>query len=217
MDIDLSNKFISYSASNMLLIFSYTFIYIKLQAYFLDINQVRYFILVSPLILAAIFYTDQRIIFYSPKKFIIYHKFSISQDIVFLIHGIILFFAFYLSLSMLKYFYENEIINFRPYIVLMNNWIYFLSFIVIIVTIILVARRRFNLYSYIALYFLMEWALFLRTIEAVKHNSNIDIFFDTYTKLLLINILIWLVVFGFTKILKRIEISHDNHAPPDTS
>jgi len=54
--MELSSKFLSYSVSNALFLFTYVQFLISRMAFFLDIFEVKYFIFVSPFILASIFY-----------------------------------------------------------------------------------------------------------------------------------------------------------------
>lgn len=192
--MNFQNKFFSYGALNTLSLSAYS-IFLNRMIQLKNIYDVNLFLFLSPLLLAATFYCLQRWINKNEYKRLKEYGFYFSSILLWII-----------LLKSLEFLY-NYVTAFRFYLSLFNSELYLYGFIAAILIFYLSAKNKINPFINITASYLIYGILFLKTLNAIKWNNGIEVYYfvNPYIYLMIANITIWIIVWMFFDLLKRHE------------
>ena len=202
--MDLQVKLLSYGALNALSITSFA-IAIDRMIKLKNIYDVNLFLILSPLILASMFYCVYRwIVWLGIKDYIKKKNFYL------LIFYLPLITLWGILLLVLDWLYNNTAII-DSYLGFVGSIIYAFGAICTICIIYFAAKNEIHPLINLSLSFLIYGILFLKTLDSIKGDNGIDtsFFVSPYISLMIANIVIWFMVSFFIDRLGDIEKKND--------
>ena len=193
--MDLQNKFFSYGALNTLSIFAYVSFFLNRMIQLKNIYDVNLFLILSPLILAAMFYCFQR-----------WFNKNICKKELKVIYYSLPIFLWILMLKAFDLLYNNSILI-RSYLNLFSDVIYFIGCVCTVLIFISAAKSILHPIINLILTYLIYGILFLKTLNTINESNGIETFYfvNPYIYLMIANIIIWFAVSCLFDILKRYE------------
>ena len=192
-DLGLPNKYISYSIVNWLnyLIIPLSAASLQSKSFYLNIDYVPIFSLITPITLAIIYYLIRNSLFPAdkdaPKSMLIIDIFIAFSLLV----------CFYIFLYFIVLFRENisqlSVINYFLQFNISSNTFILLTIILLLITLWLVGVKIIRIISYFIVFcFILEGFLFLLVINAIYQiNAEPLDFLNSFSTVIFVYLLIW--------------------------
>jgi len=202
--MDIQVKLLSYGALNALSITSFA-IAIYRMVNFKNIYNVNLFLILSPLILASMFYCAYRWTGWLEKK-----EYIKKKKFYLLTFYLLIIILWIIMLLVLDWLYNNIAII-SSYLGFVGSIIYAFGAICTICIIYSAAKNEIHPVINLNLSILIYGILFLKTLDSIKGDNGIDtsFFVSPYMYLMIANIGIWFTVSFFIDRLRDIEKEKD--------